>query len=167
CMDKTGTLTTNRLSLERLCPLGAVEDEAREALRLFAFVSLDVRSKSVQALQSALGKPAADPELIDQVPFKSQNRYSAVRLRADGKELALALGAFEALRPLLEVGTPERAEAAWRDLLPTGLRLLLFAEALGGGPFNGSLDGFTLRPVALVALSDELRPDAAAVLTAL
>jgi cation-transporting ATPase E len=167
CMDKTGTLTTNRLSLDRVCPLGAVEDEAREALRLFAWVSLDVRSKSVQALRSALGNPGAVPKLIDQVPFKSQNRYSAVRLQAGGKELTLALGAFEALRPLLEVGATELAEAAWRDLLPTGLRLLLFAEALGSGPFNGSLDGYTLRPVALVALSDELRPDAADVLVAL
>jgi cation-transporting ATPase E len=167
CMDKTGTLTTNRLRLDRLSPLGIAEDEARESLRLFARASLDVRSKSVQALRAALGESGPAPELIDQVPFKSQNRYSAVRLRAGGSERALALGAFEALRPLLAEGATEPAEAVWRDLLPTGLRLLLFAEVLGAGPFSGTLDGFTLRPVAVVALSDELRPDAAAVLAAL
>jgi cation-transporting ATPase E len=167
CMDKTGTLTTNRLTLDRITPLGVGEGEARDRLRLFAWASVDERSKSVQALRAALGTPAAKPELVDQVPFKSQNRYSAVRLRAQGMELALALGAFEALRPLLEEKVVERAEAAWRELLPTGLRLLLFAEVVGSAPFDGSLEGFALRPVAVVALSDELRPEAGAVLEAL
>src|SRR5207302_8173750 len=77
------------------------------------------------------------------------------------------LGAFEALRPLQAEGA-ERAEAAWRELLPTGLRLLLFAEAHGWAqPFRGALTGAALRPLALVALSDALRPEAGAVLEAL
>lgn len=168
CMDKTGTLTTNRLTLDRVSPLGIGEEEARERLRLFAGVSVDERSKSIQALRAALGESAAKAELLDQVPFKSQNRYSAVRLRVNGTELGLALGAFEALRPLLEKGDAlERAEAAWQGLLSTGLRLLLFAEVSGAVPFNGSLEGFVLRAVAVVALSDELRPEAGAVLVAL
>ncbi|HEX5271830.1 MAG TPA: HAD-IC family P-type ATPase, partial [Gemmataceae bacterium] len=167
CMDKTGTLTTNRLRLDRVTPVGVGEDEARAALRLFALASLDVRSKSVQALRVAFGEAGPQPELLDQVPFKSQNRYSAVRLRVGGTERALALGAFEALRPLLEPDGRDTAEATWRGLLPTGLRLLLFAEVLGTRPFQGSLDSFPLRPLALVALSDELRPEAAAVLAAL
>jgi cation-transporting ATPase E len=167
CMDKTGTLTTNRLRLDRLSALGVTEEQARQALRLFARASLDVRSKAVQALRAALGDAGPAVELIDQVPFKSQNRYSAVCLAAGGSERALALGAFEALRPLLAPDTAGPAEAAWRDLLPTGLRLLLFADVLGTGPFNGTLDGFTLRPVAVVALSDELRPGAVSVLAAL
>jgi cation-transporting ATPase E len=167
CMDKTGTLTTNRLAVDRVHSIGAGGDEVRDRLRLFAWASLDERSKSVQALRAALGEPAAKPELVDLVPFKSQNRYSAVRVRVGGTELALALGAFEALRVLLEERTVEPAETAWRELLPTGLRLLLFAEVSGGASFNGSLEGFPLRPLAIVALSDELRPEAGAVLEAL
>src|SRR5262249_47034046 len=92
CMDKTGTLTTNRLTLDRVCPLGIGEDEARARLQLFAWATLDERSKSVQALRAALGEPAARPELLDQVPFKSQNRYSAVRVGGVGAGQALALG---------------------------------------------------------------------------
>src|SRR5262245_5280895 len=58
-------------------------------------------------------------------------------------------------------------EPAWKELLPTGLRLLLFAEAETSAElpsFRGSLEGFALRPLALVGLSDELRPEAGAVL---
>jgi cation-transporting ATPase E len=167
CMDKTGTLTTNRLAVDRVHPLGADAGEVNDRLRQFAWASLDERSKSVQALRASLGEPAARAELVDLVPFKSQNRYSAVRVRAGGTESALALGALEALRSLLAAGTAESAVAAWQGLLPTGLRLLLFVEVLGDAAFNGSLAGFTLRPLAIVALSDELRPEAGGVLEAL
>ena len=163
CMDKTGTLTTNRLRLDRLEPLGgASAEEVRQRLCLFASTSLDRDNKSLAALRDALGETRA--ELVDQIPFKSQNRYSAVRVRAGDGELVLALGAPEALGPRLEgaCGWEER----WQELRGTGLRLLLFAESARCVPFNGTLDGFPLRPLALVALSDELRPEAPAVLEA-
>jgi cation-transporting ATPase E len=167
CMDKTGTLTTNRLHLERLVVVGDTPEEAvRERMRLFASASLDRSSKSLAALRAALGETQA--ELLDQLPFKSQNRYSAVRAGAGGAEYVLALGASEALRPFLAEAAVARCEAARAELQATGLRLLLFAEAEGGrDKFDGSLEGFALRPLALIGLGDELRPEATAVLQAL
>jgi cation-transporting ATPase E len=165
CTDKTGTLTTNQLKLARLRPLAPdpPEDEVKRRLRLFAAASVDQKNKNIQALRAALG--TAEVELLDQLPFKSQNRYSAVRVRDGAGERILVLGACEALRDLL---TGDGGwEAAWRELLPTGLRLLLFAEATEPAPFRETLAGFTLHPLALVALSDELRPDAGRVLEAL
>jgi cation-transporting ATPase E len=167
CMDKTGTLTTNRLRVERLAVVGELpEKEVRERLRLFASAALDQGNKSLAALREHLGTAAA--EVVDQLPFKSQNRYSAVRVRSGGGEHVLVLGAGEALRPFIASGA--EWESAWKELMRTGLRLLLFAEAqTTGAPaqFNGSLQGFALRPLALVALSDELRHEAAGVLKAL
>jgi cation-transporting ATPase E len=163
CMDKTGTLTTNQLKLDRLRVVtGALAEEAvRERLRLFASLSLDRESKSLIALRTALGE--ARGELLDQLPFKSQNRYSAVRIRSDDREFTLVLGACESLRPLLMDQSWERA---WRDLMETGLRVLMFAEAVNAPrpTFDGSLEGFSLRPLALVGLSDEMRPEAGDVL---
>ncbi len=166
CMDKTGTLTTNRLRLSRVSPLppGRPEEEVRGLLRLFASASLDRDNKTLQALCNALGTAAV--ELLDQVPFKSQNRYSAVRVRAGDGEHVLALGAPEALGPKLIGEGAGGWQDAWKELKATGLRLLLFAESGRREPFNGSLDGFPLRPLALIALSDELRPEAGTVLEA-
>jgi cation-transporting ATPase E len=164
CMDKTGTLTTNRLKLARVQALDAADaEEAKRLLSLFATVSLDRDSKSLAALRGALGETKG--ELLDQLPFKSQNRYSAVRVRQQG-EHTLVLGAFEALQALVE--ERDAAQAAWRELVATGWRLLLFASATHAprASFDGSLEGFRLRPLALVALSDELRPEAADVLRA-
>jgi cation-transporting ATPase E len=172
CMDKTGTLTTNNLRLERLEVVdpSLSGEEVRARLRLFASASLDRSSKSLAALRAALGEGEA--ELLDQLPFKSQNRYSAVRVRPrqppGPAEYVLALGACEALQPYLAQDTAGTWEAVWSKLLGSGLRILLFARADTGRPqFDGSLDGFVLRPLALVALSDELRPEAGAVLRAL
>jgi cation-transporting ATPase E len=167
CTDKTGTLTTNRLRLDRIQVLTDTVSEAeiRDRLRLFASVSLDRENKNLAALRTALGE--ATTELVDQIPFKSQNRYSAVRVRTSGTECALVLGACEALRNHLTLGTAPTLEATWKGLLPTGLRLLLFADTDHQGPFGPTLEGITVRPLALVALSDELRPEAAAVLSAL
>lgn len=165
CTDKTGTLTTGQLDLDQLRVVDGDETDVRAKLRLFAWASVDGGSKAIQALRAALGPiPGEKPEVLDQIPFKSQNRYSAIRVRCDAREQTLALGAFEALRPLLT--DPGPAETAWRDLLPTGLRLLLFAEA-ESPPVDGSLAGVALRARALVALSDQLRPEAGAVLEAL
>ena len=107
-------------------------------------------------------------ELLDQLPFKSQNRYSAVRIRDAGCERVLVLGACEALRPILAEHGAASWETEWQTVLPTGLRLLMFAEGVSWRtPFDGTLDGFRLRALLLVALSDELRPEAGQVLEAL
>ncbi len=164
CMDKTGTLTTNRLHLEKLIPLdeSMPYDALRERLSAFASASLDRSNKSLVALRDAVGEVPV--QLLDQLPFKSQNRYSAVRVSTQTGEYVLVLGACEALRACLE--STNAWEKKWHDLLASGLRVLLFAEATDppASQFAGSLDGFALRPLALLALSDELRPEARQVL---
>lgn len=167
CTDKTGTLTTSRLKVDRVHYLaeGAAEGEVRQLLSVFASVSVDRKNKSVQAFLAEFGRAEAD--LLDQLPFKSQNRYSAVRVRWEGTERVLVLGACEALRDALDSAADRRWEEAWGECLAAGLRVLLFAESSRREPFAGTLDGYPLRPVAVVALSDELRPEAGLVLEAL
>ena len=172
CLDKTGTLTTNRLRLEQVVVVApnATEDEVRGLLGLFAGASLDGQNKTFQAIREAHGPARAVAEVFDRLPFKSQNRYSAVRLRPDGadEELTLVLGACEALAPFIPEAAKGRWQSVWHELLPTGLRLLLFARGPGvREPFDGHLQDLELEPLALIALSDELRPDAASVLAEL
>jgi cation-transporting ATPase E len=164
CTDKTGTLTTNQLKLSALvvCATDVPEAEVRRRLALFASASVDRDNKNIQAIRVALG--GARAEVVDQLPFSARTRRSAVRVRADGGEHVLVLGAPEALAP----GAGEW-DTKLDHLRTSGLRVLLFAEVRSAstGPLEALVHPAALRVLALVALADELRPDAAEVLRAL
>lgn len=172
CTDKTGTLTTNHLRLERLDIIDKSlgDEEIRRRLRLFANATVDRQNKNIQALCRELGEMSvAESDLLDQIPFKSQNRYSAVRLRDQGAERVLVLGAFEALKDRMNL---DHLAEAIRVRQKTGLRILVFGEidAGDGSAFHHDPPGLPdvrVRPLALVCLGDELRPDAGKVLEAL
>jgi P-type E1-E2 ATPase len=162
CTDKTGTLTTNRLRLERVHPVADLSDaDVRHRLALFAGATIDRDNKNVVAVRAAVGEVPA--EVLDKLPFSSRTRFSAVRVRDAGTERVLVLGAPEALAP---EGAPWGDELA--ALQNAGLRVLAFAEVRGALP---ALEPHVVPagavPVALVALADELRSDAAEVLRAL
>lgn len=206
CTDKTGTLTTNRLRLEKIDVLepGLSEDDAKTRLRAFASASIDRQNKNLQAIKQALGEMTV--ELIEQIPFKSQNRYSAVRIRLPGGEgqkaddMILVMGAVEALRerlvsasvvgrPFLAVsetttdkhvrpaqdtetaknGRPTELDDLVDAMQHKGLRILLLAEPIEKVSLaeQTTLPEVPLRPLALVCLADELRPEAGQVLEAL
>jgi cation-transporting P-type ATPase E len=166
CTDKTGTLTTNRLRLDQLRVLAddLPEAEARRLMALFATASIDSQSKTIQALRNALGDAVS--EAIDQIPFKAQNRFSAVRLRDGDTERVLVLGAPETV-----AASPGAWDDELRSLRSSGARVLLFAEVpseqVARVSFKPNKLPGPLRVVALIALADELRPDAASVLQAL
>jgi cation-transporting ATPase E len=164
CMDKTGTLTTNNLKLEQLIPLDKQLDEIelKRRLQLFVSASLDRGNKSLGAIRTALGEVPV--ELVDLLPFKSSNRFSALRARDGSGEYVLLLGAPEVLQRFLPQEEAAFVEAARAGLITTGHRLLLFADAPPGPPLSQTLEGFVLRALALIALSDEMRPEAPAVL---
>jgi cation-transporting ATPase E len=166
CTDKTGTLTTGRQAVDHLVPF-AEEKQVRHGLGMFAAASVDRRNKSIEALRIAFAVEAPG-EVLDQLPFQSQNRCSAITLRLDDEPRLLVLGSVEALLPRFPETDRPKVETAWRERLPTGLRLLVFADGKPPtGPFAGRLLDGPLRPLALVALRDELRTEVTDVLTAL
>ncbi len=116
CMDKTGTLTTNRFSLQRLVPLtlDLTLEEIRERLRWFASDSLDQENKSLAAIRAEVGPVSrGEVEVLDQLPFKSQNRYSAIRIRQH-KPGAPATGPSRRWRSgLVLPDADSRAAATW------------------------------------------------------
>lgn len=159
CTDKTGTLTTNRLTLAALHPLdGLPEPDIRRRLALFATAAIDRENRTVLAIRAAVG--VVEAEVIDQIPFTARTRFSAVHLRVAEAEFVLVLGAPETLVPAAGPWEPQL-----HRLRADGLRVLMFAEASGTLAAGELPDG--LRPTALVALADELRPDAAEVLNSL
>ena len=165
CTDKTGTLTTNRLTLNSYRSLAQdlSDEELRRRMALFASATVDRENRNVHALAAAFG--AENSVIVDQIPFKAQNRFSAVHLRDRDQHRILVLGAPEALGICMS----GHVEAS-RDLQRQGMRVLVFAE-VHSNIESVSLQSQTLptplRALALIALADELRPEAGKVLQAL
>jgi cation-transporting P-type ATPase E len=179
CLDKTGTLTANRLKVVELHALDGSEDRLRSALATLA-ASASTKNKTSVAIADAF--PSEPSVLVAEVPFSSARKWSAVAL-ADGKPSSgaavvrgvVALGAPEMLRPYVREqadGSPQWAElnsqaGAWAD---QGLRVLLATYHPDPRVLEDHGDATSLPPdmvpIGLVALSDELRPEARATLEA-
>jgi cation-transporting ATPase E len=166
CMDKTGTLTANRLRYASLRPLGdRSQAEIEELLARFA-VSASTVNRTSEAITAGLIGERREP--VDEVPFASSRRWSALAFEQDerGQGGAYALGASEALSPYFpsDATAPDGALITGvRALSEQGLRVLVFAynpdlaavHDKHGQPFLPALT-----PLAIVGLADELRPEA-------
>lgn len=152
CTDKTGTLTTNEMELDGVYAAdGSVASPAaREALgRLVA--SQQDRNTTAEAILASYGDADSAPEPFEgtEIPFGSAWKYSGVQL--DGA--AWILGAPDVL---LADGV---AAATARELGDRGLRVLAFGRVDGTPAQDGSTVP-TLQDPTLVALGQQLRPDA-------
>ncbi len=176
CLDKTGTLTANRLDVEAVTGLdGASEDEVVAVLAALAG-SATVRNQTTEAI--AARWPRDPLPQAAEVPFSSARKWSAVAFAHGDPSLPgiIALGAPTFLRTSLardDDGEPagwsalETAAAAWTE---RGLRVLLvatYADAAALPPHEDEADATLptgMRALGLVAMADELRAEAGAVL---
>jgi cation-transporting ATPase E len=156
CTDKTGTLTTGRLTLADVQPVRNADPAGvRQALGSMA------RSAALPNLTTtalAAGLPGDPWTVHEEIAFSSALRWSALRTD-DG---VWVLGAPSALGPHLTGGPLTDTVTGWTA---RGLRVLVLARATDpDAPLRGE-DGRPrlpeLQPLAVVALADELRPQVA------
>ncbi|QTH60499.1 HAD-IC family P-type ATPase [Corynebacterium hindlerae] len=139
CVDKTGTLTENRMELLKIQPLG--ETDVQPVLR--AMVAADKHpNDTMQAIAAGLDD-GETPQLVRVEPFDSARKWSGVDLGERGKWV---LGAPEVLCD------EDAVLHAVAGQLDQGLRVLLVAQVAEFG------DRPT--PQAMVILQQKLRPDA-------
>ena len=145
CLDKTGTLTTGEMTLERAEPAEADEGELAAAASRF-LGAFEAGSGTLRALAAVY--PAGQETPTETLPFSSARKNSAAAF-ADGT--VLILGA-----PSFVLKTVPAAAEGWSA---EGFRVLVLAEA------RGKITEQTLPPVTRVLgfflLRDTIRPAAA------
>jgi len=156
CLDKTGTLTANRLELHALAPLELAEQPFRELLGAYA-ASVAAHNPTSAAIAAVLdGQPRP---VHDEIPFNASRKWGALTLG----DATYALGAPEIL--CSDADLPIEPLRSW---VGQGLRVLLLARFPDGLPCpNGATQPrlpTTVVPLGLIALREELRPEATATL---
>ncbi len=151
CVDKTGTLTCNELSVNAVRPSSGF-DEAH-VLGLAALAGSDGGQDPVDAAirAAAAHKVATDlPKGIAFVPFDPATKMSeATVVDANGAHLRVVKGAFAVVTGLIQSSPTDSAAA--NELESQGFRVL--AVAVGPPP--------ALRLAGIIALSDPPRTDSA------
>ncbi len=182
CVDKTGTLTTQRISFHLAEPVGAADPGALDSLLGILAASTTAPNRTTEAMRAAHPGPPAPVD--DEIPFASERRWSGLRFGdAPGAAPALGeadvpgtadragqaapgatyvMGAPPVLWPRLAAapdGLAERIEA----IAAEGVRVLLLARADDGAPLRSPDDRPALppglEPVALLGFTEELRSD--------
>ncbi len=147
CLDKTGTITSGKMRLQRMEPVEAAQEELKQSLSRF-LGAFDERSGTLDALRAAV--PGGMEKPTELFPFSSEKKKSAAGF-ADGTTLILGAPAYVMGQRLPK----ELAEkiARWTG---EGSRVLLLAESHGRPRVDAPPD--PERILGLLVLGDELRP---------
>jgi H+-transporting ATPase len=158
CLDKTGTITENRLTLEKVEP--SVSITADEVLRFAALASDEATQDPIDlAILSAAhdrGLIVASAQRLGFVPFDPSTKRSEVSIHQGDQLLRVVKGAPATVAELAEVPWKAIAEQVAR-LSANGARVLAVASGIGSN----------LRLAGLIALGDPPRSDSAALIAEL
>ncbi|MCB9452327.1 MAG: HAD-IC family P-type ATPase [Anaerolineaceae bacterium] len=154
CFDKTGTLTQNKLAVTELLTLnGAAEADIHHKLQLYlknlAHLNHTASAVATYSEQSA-NHTGPIPAKVREIPFSSTRKWGAIIFEDE----TLVMGAPERL--LVDGGASTEALERARDLSRQGLRVLAFGRAPELVQ-DSKLEN--VEPLALIILSDQVRPD--------
>ncbi len=152
CSDKTGTLTQNRMTLQKAYLDGAAEiidsgdAAARTLVRTAALCCDGAVTFEADGTVTHIGDPtetaivfaahqfgdtketlgAVFPRLAE-LPFDSDRKRMSVVVEHDGRKLAIVKGAFDGIAPLCTAGDAERARQVNDEMSRKALRVLAVA----------------------------------------
>ena len=156
CMDKTGTITTNNLVFEGIDYVGNDPEATEDLVRKFISVT-GSRNRTVLAIEAKYGHE--DVELVDEVQFSSERKFSAVRFRNGDGYRSVYMGAWPFLKDKVTDGTD--VSPALKELSSKGLRsvVLFDADSAELHDASGEIVLPDLKVLAVISIRDEIRPD--------
>ncbi len=156
CMDKTGTITTNNLVFEGIDCVGNDPAATEDLVRKFVSVT-GSRNRTVMAIEAKYGHE--DVELVDEVQFSSDRKFSAVRFKEGDGYRSVYMGAWPFLKDRVADGTDVGPTLS--ELSSKGLRSVVLFDA-GSAELhdaNGDIVMPELKVLAVISIRDEIRPD--------
>ena len=152
CVDKTGTITENGMEVEHVLPLTQDTPERLERILTAFYTGINPENHTAKAMQEMFGGESDWVRTLE-IPFSSQLKWSAKVFQGQG---AFVVGAPDVM--LGDRYSLVQADA--EHWLSTGRRVLLVA-GYDGEPRADSLISQRLRPLALISLTNRIRPEAA------
>lgn len=151
CVDKTGTITEPKMEVENVVPLSDDAPERLEAVLAALYGGTEPENDTGRALHEMFAGESGWV-CTRRIPFTSAAKWSGAVFENEG---AFLVGAPEFILGSRYEEVRDRAEP-WAA---SGYRVLLVA-AYGGDPVPGALDAACVTPLALLLLTNRIRPEA-------
>lgn len=152
CVDKTGTITEAKMEVNNVVPLTEDPPEHLEQVLAAIYTGIEPENDTARAM-SEMFAGSSDWDCIRRVPFNSQTKWSAAIFREHG---AYIIGAPE-FSLGNRYGEIRQTVEQWTC---QGFRVLLISHY--SGEVSSRLDTSLLRPLALILLTNRIRPEAPA-----
>lgn len=160
CTDKTGTLTQNKLSVNKILKFGDKysEDEIKTLIGTYAKLTGD-KNATINAINIFTADDGY--KFVDELPFSSERKMSMIETENEQKKIIFVLGAYDILSDKLMGGYAEESEKLFDDNDISVYRNLLFGKISSHNSIEEikSSPDIEIEPLCIISIVDKIRED--------
>lgn len=161
CMDKTGTLTQNKLSIHHLYKFDNdnSEDEVKSMIGTYASLTSD-KNATINAIN--IFEPDKNYVFTDEYPFSSERKMSMIQTKKGNEYITFILGAYDILSEKLGQKYKDESKNLFEENKLSIYRNVLFGIVKTSETIEKlkeNLDSVEIEPLCIISITDKIRDD--------
>jgi cation-transporting ATPase E len=161
CMDKTGTLTENKLKVHKIINLTVSDSDSyiEQLLGTYSKFSTE-KNATIRALD--IFDNIDGTVYLDEMPFDSATKMSVIKMKNNNKEEYFVLGAYDILIEQVRDNIKDKITNKFKNNNIGFYRNLLFGKIKNINSIDGIREkqsSIKIEPICIVSISDTVRSD--------